>query len=177
MRFKCMRVVAFIGMAGLAAMAQTGTAERANPPQFTSDQDFLKQAAELEHYSEIVEGWAKDHGSTPVRTAARQILYEQSVMANDMNHLAHQKHVDLPEHLTQTDQDNVDRMQALSGEHQRDRYLADEMLKSDRLLKAMFQQEAQQGSDNDIKQWAQRSIRTLQHHEQELEKLQKQIGA
>jgi len=81
MRFKCMRVVAFIGMAGLAAMAQTGTAERANPPQFTSDQDFLKQAAELEHYSEIVEGWAKDHGSTPVRTAARQILYEQSVMA------------------------------------------------------------------------------------------------
>ncbi len=145
-----------------------------NPAQFTSDGDFLRQAAEDHAFLAAVTEWAKDHGNSAVRNVAHKLAFEENQFGVDIHRLGDKKRIAISDNLNNADQAEYARLQSMNAAGV-DRFFAAQMLKRYQDDITRFETEVQQGSDSDIKKWASRYIPMLKKHEQEVQRVQNEL--
>ncbi len=145
-----------------------------NPAQFTSDGDFLRQAAEDHAFLNAVTEWAKDHGNSTVRNAAHKLAFEENQLGVDIHRFGDKKHIAISDNLNDADQAEYARLQSMDAGGV-DHFFAAQTLKRYQDDITRFETEVRQGSDSDIKKWASHSLPTLRKHEQEVQRVQGEL--
>jgi len=125
---------------------------------------FAKEAA-IGGMAEVELGkLAKDKGSSDAVKQFGQRMVDDHSKANDeLKSVAKQKNIDLPTSLDAKHQAVVDRLSKLSGA-EFDRAYSSEMLKDHEQDVKEFQKEANSGIDPDMKNFASKTLPTLQEH-------------
>jgi putative membrane protein len=136
---------------------------RANASK-ADDRHFMKEAAE-DGLAEVELGQlAADKGSSPEVKKFGQRMVKDHTEANDqLKQVASQKGVTLPSSPSAKDKATKNKLSNLSGDAFDKAYMAD-MVKDHKKDVAAFQQESENGQDPDIKQFASKTLPTLQDH-------------
>ena len=101
--------------------------------------------------------------SEAVREFGQQMVEHHSQANRELMQLAAQKGMTLPNDIGSENREVMSRLSQLSGA-EFDRAYMEEMLKAHNKDLSMFQSQAQQGQDSDIKSWASQKVPTLETH-------------
>lgn len=132
----------------------------------TLDRQFASQAAEA-GLAEVQMGQlAVERASNDeVKEYAQEMIQEHTQANNELKQLAAQKGITLPQTLNQQHQTAKANLSNLSGEAF-DRAYMDLMKQDHAKVVSLFQQQANQGQDLDLKNWAAKTLPNLQEHNQ-----------
>lgn len=158
-----------------AAMAQASTTGAAAASGHLSAQDtqFMHTAAAA-GLSEVQEGQlAQSMGDTAVRQVGARMVTDHTKINHELMSLAQTKGVTLSSSVTNAQAAQAAHLKEMGGASFDRLYLRDQRRAHEQAIK-LFQTEAQNGTDPDLKQFASTNLPTLQEHLQMIEAAQKQ---
>jgi len=162
-------MLACAAMVCLPAFSQT--ANRMTKP----DSDWAMKAAQGGMAEVKLGQLAADKGSNSVVKSFGQQMVQDHTKANDeLKQIASSKGMTLPTSLSAKDQSLYDKLSKLSGAEFDREYMSD-MVSDHKTDIAEFQKEARSGNDSDLKNFASKTVPTLQHHLQMAEDGYKQV--
>jgi putative membrane protein len=152
-------------------------APAAPPPLSSGDSTFINQAA-MGGLDEVQDGQlASQKAARPaVRQFAQQMVTDHTQINQQLTALAQRKGVTPPTQPDPQQTAEYQKMQSLRG-HSFDRAYVHDQLTDHQQAVQLFQQEAQQGTDPDVKAFAQQTLPTLQQHLQMVESLEGRAAA
>lgn len=151
--------------AGKDPATQTSSKSNAN------DQQFLRKAAD-EDLAEIEMAKLALHkaSSQQVKGFAQTMVDDYSKAKGQLEKIASSQHVDIPKGLTPRSQATKDRLAKFSGEQFDNAYMA-EMLKDHKEDLAAFRHALNSAQDTDIREFADKSLPTLESHLKQAESI------
>jgi putative membrane protein len=184
---KLLATASVLALLAAPALAQTGTTPgagpggAANPPASPSttrgnrasdrtansnldkqDRDFVREAAKA-GMAEIEEGrMALQHAQSPdVQAFAKKMIDDHTQINDKLKAIAQQKSTQVP---SDTDKSEKQAAQKLEKSKNFDRdYIKAQVREHEKAVK-LFEKEARDGKDNDLKQFAQQTVPILQQH-------------
>jgi len=154
-----------------ATTAQSAVQAQMNPTLSTSDATFINTAA-AGGAAEVQFGQlaAQKGGTQAVRRFGQQMVDDHSKINQELMQLAQQKKISPSTGMDATHQAAYDDLQKLRGRAFDRQYLQGQVQDHQATVQA-FQQEAQSGTDPDVKAFAARNLPTIQRHLDELQKM------
>jgi putative membrane protein len=156
---------AMLAAAGLGpALAQTQDPGGAQPRRPLTDQEFAAQAA-IGGMAEVSTAQLALQRATSadVKKFAQRMLDDHSKANRELTSLATSKQIALPRTVDQKHRAMADRLARLQGA-EFDREYMKGQVKDHKEAVDLFQAEADQGRDADLKAWASRTLPTLKEH-------------
>jgi putative membrane protein len=144
-------------------------ADNLNEEKFDSlsmekDTEFAVDVADASMLEVKLGGLAQAQGSSlKVRELGLLMFEEQTKMNEELKSLAARKNISLPVTLSEKSQKKYNDLAKKNGADF-DKAFAKAMVKGHRDVIALFQREAETGSDNDLREWASGKLPELQHH-------------
>jgi putative membrane protein len=141
-----------------------------------ADQDFAVNTA-IAGMTEIQAGQLAEQktAAKDVKEYAEMMVKDHTAAANKLTAIATQKNITLPSTLTPDAQKNLDNLQQESGKKFDKDYMA--MMVSDhKKVISAFEDESKNGSDADIRAFADSTLHTLRVHLEKAEKCEKMMG-
>ena len=130
----------------------------------SADENFAKKAAEGGMAEVKLGQLAEEKGSSPaVKNFGRRMVQDHSKANNDLKDVTSKENIPLPNEMDKSDQATYDRLSKLSGDAF-DRAYARDMVKDHSKDVSEFQNEAKNGKDESIKNFAAQTLPTLQNH-------------
>ena len=159
-----------------ATSTKKGSADRMkSDTSGSADQQFMHKAAQGGMAEVQLGNLAKDHASSQsVKTFGQQMVDDHTKAGNELKDLAAKKNVTLPTDLDAKDQAAMDRLSKLNGAAFDKAYMRD-MVADHKKDVAEFQKEANSGKDSDVKDWASKTLPTLQHHLQMAQDTEREV--
>jgi putative membrane protein len=155
----------------------TAAKEPAKPVLSSDDKDFISMAAK-DGYAEIrvaQMALTKSHNKD-VKELAQKILDDHQKANADLAKIASNKGVTLPDSTTLTDKASEIKLKALSGTRF-DQSFVSTMVSDHKDAVAAFQKEGMQGSDSDVKEFANDTVKHLQDHLTAAQELENKMKA
>lgn len=151
-----------IGVSCVALFGAMAMAQSAN--RMGMDNDFVTKAARGGMAEVELGKLAQQNGSDQkVKDFGRRMVDDHSKANQELSSIASKKGVTMPTSLDAKDQATKDRLSKLSGAAFDRAYMQD-MVKDHRTDVAEFKKEANSGTDNDVKQFASKTLPTLEDH-------------
>ena len=177
-----MNLGVFVTLSGLfvsAALGQQGKAPYESSPDTRKpageDRAFvIRMIQDGMNKIEISKLASSNSQSGAVRQLAAKLAGDQSKIESDLRTVAGEKNWDLPAHITKTDQSEYRRLQALHGAEFDQAYLAFALDRCHFESNA-FKQEAENGRDKDLRDFAERSRALIQDNMTSVEGVQKDL--
>jgi len=170
-----------------AAFAQSATQSQ-TPAQMTpapkssstlshADSSFLKDAAEA-GLAEVQEGQLAESNAkdAQVKSFGEQMVTDHTKANDQLKALAQSKNVDVPTEPSMMQRASVKHLASAKDAAFDKRYASDAVSDHQKVVK-LFQKEASQGHDPDVKAFAQQMLPALQHHLAMARDLQKTVSA
>jgi len=130
----------------------------------SADENFAKKAAEGGMAEVKLGQLAEEKGSSPaVKNFGRRMVQDHSKANNELKDVTSKENIPLPNEIDKSDQATYDRLSKLSGDAF-DRAYARDMVKDHSKDVSEFQNEAKNGKDESIKNFAAQTLPTLQNH-------------
>ena len=147
------------------ATTQKGLSTNAN------DQAFLKKAVD-DDLAEVEMARLALHkaSSQQVKSFAQTMVNDHSKAKDQLEKIASNKHVEIPKGLSTKNQATKDRLATFSGEQFDNAYIA-EMLKDHKQDIATFRHEMNSAQDVDIREFADKSLPSLESHLKQAESI------
>jgi len=180
-----------IGLLGLAAsivlpgallaqsspMADANTKSTANGGVPTKDHNFMIKAAQGGMAEVQLGQLAQQNGqSQQVKDFGQRMVEDHSKAGDELKQLASQEGVALPTSIDAKDQATMKRLQSLHGAAFDKAYMKDMVMDHKQDI-AEFKHEASSGNDQAVKDWASKTLPTLESHLREAEKVAPAVGA
>jgi len=148
-----------------------GTAGAA--PSKVDDKKFLKDAA-LGGMTEVELGKlaAQKASDAKVKEFAQKMVDDHTKANEDLKQAASRSNIQIPDSLDSKHKSRIDKLSKLSGEEFDKAYIKDQ-LKDHQADVREFSDEAQNGSDANVKTFASSTLPTLQHHLEMIKNLNK----
>lgn len=172
--------VMIFGAASLAqdtSSAKTGGSDRMkSETSGSADQHFMIKAAQGGMAEVQLGNLAKDHASSAsVKTFGQQMVDDHTKAGDELKSLAAKKNITLPADVDAKDKATIDRLSKLNGAAFDKAYMRD-MVADHKKDVAEFQKEANSGKDSDVKDWASKTLPTLQHHLQMAQDTEREVA-
>jgi putative membrane protein len=130
----------------------------------SADQQFAKQAASGGMAEIQAAQLAQQRSASPqVRQFASRMISDHTDANNELQQIAQQESIDLPSAPDSRDAGAVKRLSGMNGS-EFDQSYAQEELRDHQQVVALFRKEATSGSDQALKEFAQKTLPTLQQH-------------
>jgi putative membrane protein len=154
-----------LGIAAASIMvAAVGIVMAADAGLNQTDRDFIGKAAQGGQFEVAAGKLATQRAADPaVRTFAQRMVADHSANNDLLKSLASSKQAPLPDSVSPDDHVALGKLEGLNG-HDFDQAYADMMVKDHVADIREFQQEMTQAQDPDVKDFAQQTLPTLQHH-------------
>ncbi len=167
--------VAALAISAAPAMA-AGASKHAKSAKKTSDQAFIKEAA-IGGMEEVELGnLAKQKASSnDVKQFGDRMVTDHGKANDELKQVAHQKNIELPASLDAKHKATVDRLSKLSGDAFDKAYMK-EMLSDHRHDVSAFKRESSSAKDSDVKQFASKTLPTLEDHLKLAENTASKVG-
>jgi putative membrane protein len=160
-----------------ADMDDKSGASGASAKSGASDQQFVKKAAEGGLAEVELGQLATSKASNDAVKQFGQKMVDDHGKANDeLKSIAQQKSITLPTELNAKDKAEKARLEKLSGA-EFDKAYMQHMVKDHKKDVAEFQKESTSAKDSDVKQFASKTLPTLQEHLQLAQQTASQVGA
>ena len=128
------------------------------------DQKFVKEAAAGGRAEVELGKMAADKAMDPrVKAFGQRMADDHGKAGDELNALAQNKHILVPDTIDPKDKASHDRLMRLSGAAF-DRAYMDAMVKDHETDVRVFQDESRTGQDPEVKEWASKTLPTLQEH-------------
>lgn len=154
-------------MTAALSFGQTGSSDRMKAGTDAvpaADQQFMMKAAQGGMAEVELGNLAKEHASSQaVKDFGRHMVDDHSKANDELKSLAARKNVTLPGSIDAKDQATKDRLSKMNGAAFDKAYMRD-MVMDHKKDVAEFQKEANSGMDPDVKNWASKTLPTLQQH-------------
>lgn len=141
-----------------------------------SDQDFIAKAAkgnrEEVALGKLVAGKTKDPN---VRQFAEMMVKDHSAAQNDLQQLAQSKNITLPEGLPDDAADLHSKLSSDTGKNLDKDYMS-AMVDDHKKDVSEFQEQSQNAKDPDVKQFAAKTLPTLQKHLEKAQQIDSKMG-
>jgi putative membrane protein len=161
---------------GAKDMERTGGKEADKSQLGGFDKKFVKQAAEGGMKEVSLGQLAKEKATNDQVKKFGQHMVEDHTKANqELMKIAKSKNIDLPAKTESKDTKGMDKLRDLSGA-QFDRQYMQEMVKDHEKTVKLFEQEAKEGKDPDLKAFAEKTLPTLREHLKMARSLSDQVG-
>jgi len=166
-----MKRIATIGICAILAspaMAQS-LAEKTGLNEITgqapSTQDFVAEAARSDMFEIQSSKMALGAGDSADKSFAQQMIVDHTKTTAELKAATASGKVNatLPSALSSAQQSMVDKLQSLHGNAFDEAY-ADDQIKVHKDAVSLFQRYSQGGTDPTLKEWAGKTLPTLQHH-------------
>lgn len=136
------------------------------------DYKFAENAADDGMFEVQVAELAKTNASSQqVKDFAAGMVTDHSAANEELKNLAATKNISIPESLSEDKQDKYGKLAEKKGKEFDEAY-ADMMVKAHKDAIDLFEDEAEDGNDVELKQWAADKLPTLRHHLQMAEELE-----
>jgi putative membrane protein len=147
-----------------SANVEAAVQAQMNPTLSTTDSLFIDQAARA-GLAEVREGQyvAQKAPRASVRHFAETMVKDHGMVNDDLMALAARKQISAPKSPNDAQQQELGQLQGLHGAALDRAYLNDQFAAHQAVLK-LFQTEAQQGTDPDVKAFAAQYAPTIAHH-------------
>lgn len=159
---------------GTMAMAQTNAQEKSGMSKSNlapSDRHFMMKAAQGGMAEVELGQLAQEKGQNQdVKDFGKRMVDDHSKANDELKQLASDKGVPLPTSLDSKDQATKDRLSKLNGAAFDKAYIND-MVKDHKMDVAEFKHESMSAKDPQLKDWASKTLPTLESHLQEAEKV------
>lgn len=159
-----------------AGAASSATASSSSSTSANADQDFIANAAKGNRaevtLGKMVESKTKDPS---VRQFAQQMVKDHTTALNELTQLAQSKNITLPEGLPDDATALQSKLSSASGKALDKDYM-DSMVDDHKKDVSEFQDASQNAKDPDVKQWAAKTLPTLQAHLQKAEQVDAKVG-
>jgi putative membrane protein len=154
-----------LGMAAAGMMfAAAGMVMGADAGLNQTDRDFIGKAAQGGQFEVAAGKLATQRAADPaVRTFAQRMVADHSASNDVLKSLADSKQAPLPDSVSPDDHDALGKLEGLNG-HDFDKAYTDMMVKDHVADIGDFQKELAKAQDPDVKDFAQTTLPTLQHH-------------
>lgn len=152
-----------------ATTAKSAAQAQVNPTLSTTDATFINTAA-AGGTAEVQFGQlaAQKGGTAAVRRFGQEMVTDHGRLNQELTQLAQSKQISPPTSMDTMHQQSYDDLQKLRGRAFDRQYLQGQMQDHEATLQA-FQQEAQNGTDPQVKAFAARSVSVIQSHLDELQ--------
>ena len=155
---------AMVALMGGAAMAQNNNANGNKPETTPSDMRFAKEAAQGGNAEVRLGQMAVAKASDPqVKQFGQKMIDDHTKANNQLQSIASKDNITLPTGISARDKATYDSLSKLSGTAFDRAYMRD-MVKDHQTDVNEFQQEANNGSNPDLKSFAGSTLSTLQGH-------------
>ncbi|HXZ80624.1 MAG TPA: DUF4142 domain-containing protein [Terriglobales bacterium] len=155
-----------------ATASNPSTSDQNKSNLSSSDKSFLKDAAEGGLAEVELGQLASQKASSPeVKKFAERMVKDHTKANDELKQIAAQKGVDLPDKPGVTDRMTKARLSRLDGE-KFDKAYMDDMVKDHKKDVDDFQKESAKGQDPDVKNFAAKTLPTLQEHLNEAQRIQ-----
>lgn len=152
---KIMTAAFILGAVSFAG--QAGAADRATA-------QFMRQAALASRAEVELSRIAQQRGDErDVRQFAGRMVSDHSRAADELERLAEREGVRLPDRLDGAHRAAFDRLRRLRGDTFDRAYMAQMTRDHDQAV-SLFRSQARFGRDRDVREWAERTLPTLEHH-------------
>ena len=159
-----------------AGAASSATASSSSSTSANADQDFIANAAKGNRaevtLGKMVESKTKDPS---VRQFAQQMVKDHTTALNELTQLAQSKNITLPEGLPDDATALQSKLSSASGKTLDKDYM-DSMVDDHKKDVSEFQEASQTAKDPDVKQWAAKTLPTLQAHLQKAEQIDAKVS-
>jgi putative membrane protein len=159
-----------------AGAASSSTASSSSSASANADQDFIANAAKGNRaevtLGKMVESKTKDPS---VRQFAQQMVKDHTTALNELTQLAQSKNITLPEGLPDDATALQSKLSSATGKALDKDYM-DSMVDDHKKDVSEFQDASQNAKDPDVKQWAAKTLPTLQAHLQKAEQIAAKVG-
>jgi putative membrane protein len=159
-----------------AGAASSSTASSSSSASANADQDFIANAAKGNRaevtLGKMVESKTKDPS---VRQFAQQMVKDHTTALNELTQLAQSKNITLPEGLPDDATALQSKLSSATGKSLDKDYM-DSMVDDHKKDVSEFQDASQNAKDPDVKQWAAKTLPTLQAHLQKAEQIAAKVG-
>ena len=154
-----------------------GSGTRRSSNTNASDQQFLKKAAD-DNLAEVEMARLalQKASSQQVKNFAQTMVKDNGKARDQLEKIGSSKRVDLPKGLSAKNKATKDRLAKFSGEQFDNAYMA-EMLKEHKEDVATFSRERNSAQDMDIKEFAEKSLPTLESHLKQAESIAPELNA
>jgi putative membrane protein len=162
---------------GSRVSAGQGSGTRRSSNATASDQQFLKKAAD-DNLAEVEMARLalQKASSQQVKSFAQTMVKDNGKARDQLEKIGSSKCVDLPKGLSAKNKATKDRLAKFSGEQFDNAYMA-EMLKDHKEDLATFSRERNSAQDMDIKEFAEKSLPTLESHLKQAESIAPELNA
>jgi len=162
---------------GSRVSAGQGSGTRRSSNANASDQQFLKKAAD-DNLAEVEMARLalQKASSQQLKIFAQTMVKDNGKARDQLERIGSSKCVDLPKGLTPKNKATKDRLAKFSGEQFDNAYMA-EMLKEHKEDVATFSRERNSAQDMDIKEFAEKSLPTLESHLKQAESIAPELNA
>jgi len=162
---------------GSRVSAGQGSGTRRSSNANASDQQFLKKAAD-DNLAEVEMARLalQKASSQQVKNFAQTMVKDNGKARDQLERIGSSKRVDLPKGLSAKNKATKDRLAKFSGEQFDNAYMA-EMLKEHKEDVATFSRERNSAQDMDIKEFAEKSLPTLESHLKQAESFAPELNA
>lgn len=159
----------------LAALLVAGAAHAADEPH--KDKSFMKDAAESGLAEvEASKMAAEASQNTQVKGFADQMVQDHTKANDELKALAASKKVDLPTEPGLMERGELKLLKGDKAEKFDKRYSEHFGVKAHEKTIKLFEKEAKDGKDPDVKAWAEKTLPTLRHHLEMARDLEKSTG-
>jgi putative membrane protein len=159
-----------------AGAASSSTASSSSSASANADQDFIANAAKGNRaevtLGKMVESKTKDPS---VRQFAQQMVKDHTTALNELTQLAQSKNITLPEGLPDDATALQSKLSSATGKALDKDYM-DSMVDDHKKDVSEFQDASQNAKDPDVKQWAAKTLPTLQAHLQKAQQIAAKVG-
>jgi putative membrane protein len=156
--------------------ASAATSSSASPASANADQDFIANAAKGNRaevtLGKMVASKTKDPS---VRQFAQQMVKDHGAALNELTQLAQSKNITLPEGLPDDATALQSKLSSATGKALDKDYM-DGMVDDHKKDVSEFQDASQNAKDPDVKQWATKTLPTLQAHLEKAQKIDAKVG-
>lgn len=158
----------------LALSAPAGAADK--PPAARADQAFLTEAASAGHMEVELGRIAQKHASSDrVKEFGQRMVDDHSKAGEDLKQVATRKSIMLPPTMNAMHRKAVDRLSKLRGKDF-DRAYMQTMVKDHEEDVGKFRKEAETAADPDVKEFATKTLPTLESHLDMAKQVSSEVG-
>ncbi len=158
------RIMALAAVAGVLLYAGATRGVAADQRSPVSDQQFVWQASAAGLAEVNLSTLAKDRAhSEDVKKFAREMIDDHTKAADKLNHIADRERMRVAPSMDAEHQQLEARLANLSGKDF-DRAYADAMLKDHEQAVSLFEREAKDGQNKELKEFADKTLPTLKDH-------------
>jgi putative membrane protein len=159
-----------------AGAASSSTASSSTSASANADQDFISNAAKGNRAEVTLGKMVESKTNNPsVRQFAQQMVKDHTTALNELTQLAQSKNITLPEGLPDDATALQSKLSSASGKTLDKDYM-DGMVDDHKKDVSEFQDASQNAKDPDVKQWAAKTLPTLQAHLQKAEQIAAKVG-